>query len=926
MSLSQPEFVGRSAELEALRREFDSARAGAGRFALVAGEAGSGKTRLISEFRASPKADRRTTVATASALDYAQAPYAPIRDLLVTLDQRIPKVAARDPEIARLFESLRDSSRVADEPLSAPEVEKRRKLDGIAHAFTRYAAVSPLILMIEDIHWIDGASAEVLMHLAGRLEDSRLLIVCTYRSEDVLESAVARDLIAKLARRPNCSRLSLHALALNEAHSLVDATLQDTSATVEGRTRRQVCALAEGNPLLLIELLKHALDDPQSFEGNLPLSLQAIVAHRLKQFTEQDREVLRVAAVMGEFDQSALAEIAGTSLDETLRVLRKARDQQVIIESADRARITFSFRHALIRRAIVDELLNAERIDLHRRILERLERVGDSADRLPQLAHHAWMAHCAKKSSRYNQRAGESAMEVFAFNDAASFFERAAYQMELARSNVEVFEKLAHAYEYSSRINEGDKLLESLLNFYESEADGPAVARIAMARARSRYSLLDDDGALSAIAAGLKYIDASEEPTLYFELQSLLAWYLAHLRRGEDATRSLARIAALEHHADYRSLTRYYEARAVVNIHFGDAQHWKEEFEKSIGLAEREAIPLFLYRRLSAAAAAAMASNVEDFEYARQKLDQAVALERQHRLGQGAVFSQAAQLYFLLGNLRNALEFVNCALEATVDNPYVAISIARVGIPLAVRLGDSELLRRCASERLLEHAYASKDPVVFGPLVAVFGAKLWNDNRRSEASLILRRTVTRLTNAGNNTEILLQVARCGLSDSVVEGRKLLSALADSSVSASAALSLVDAYVSSGETRRRSAVKAADQFAQVGWRLHQAESLELADAHQEAHRLYEECGSVTDVVRVSAIFARGKPARSRRSEELSHREWEVARQVTDGKSNRAVAEALVLSERTVENHVASIFAKLAIRSRAEIATYVAGFEK
>src|SRR5665213_1539515 len=156
-----PALIGRSSELAALQARVDGLAGGNGAVVVVSGEAGSGKTRLREELLGKVKAP--AVAASATVYDYAQAPYAPIRDLLAALDARAPKMLAKDEALRAALEPIRalgDAGENGD-----PQAARRRALDAAVEAFGKYAAAAPLVIAIEDAQWIDQASADVLLHL-----------------------------------------------------------------------------------------------------------------------------------------------------------------------------------------------------------------------------------------------------------------------------------------------------------------------------------------------------------------------------------------------------------------------------------------------------------------------------------------------------------------------------------------------------------------------------------------------------------------------------------------------------------------------------------------------------------------------------------------------------------------------------------------
>jgi len=249
--------------------------------------------------------------------------------------------------------------------------------------------------------------------------------------------------------------------------------------------------------------------------------------------------------------------------------------------------------------------------------------------------------------------------------------------------------------------------------------------------------------------------------------------------------------------------------------------------------------------------------------------------------------------------------------------PARAFLFAHVGIRVAVRTNDALLLRRCTQPRLLEAAFASNDPIVFGPISAAVAERLRSEGRTSELHALLSQTIKRIPRAGENFELMIAVAREPIPERP-RAVELLEKLAPKSPAIAAGLLLARAYGASGEARRRLAREAAAAFRDIGWRLYEAESLLVAGDVAGARAIYEAGGATGDLARLQPLDEK----QNKRETPLSKREWEVASLVAEGLSNRLIAERLILSEKTVENHIASIFNKLGVRSRSEVAAYVA----
>lgn len=902
-------LVGRGDELNRLRACARGLSEGTGALVLLDGEAGAGKTRLVSEVVRPSFLPKGYAAAVAGALDYARAPYAPIRDLLLALDKRFPKVLASDRLLASQLQPVLDfrpPESAGDDP-----AEQRRVLDAIVRVVSLYAAQSPIVMAIEDVHWIDSASADVLAHLGRVISTMRALLLVSFRPDEAREDEKTQHVLAQLARNATLA-LSLKPLSNVDAMVLIDEV---APRTLGMDVRRKICALADGNPLLLIEFTKLAVDDANALDGSLPITLKALVAERLARFDATDVDVLRVAAIMGEFDTPMLAEIAGIDEDRVLKTLRKARAASIVAEQRS-GDTPFVFRHALIRHAITDELLTSESTRLHARIAARLERDKESARSHARLAHHYYHAGISEKSRQYNEIAAQEALAVFAYWDAAQLFERAIDGRELDRSTQHLYEQLAAANANARRPAEAVRIGKLLFDFALARRDGRQIAAIGFELSRRLYQILDDEGSVATIRAAIEAVDDKVYPAEAFNLLATLAWYLAHLRRTGEALEAMKRAEALREHADPYGLVRFYEASAARKVHDGEGLAYRDDLRQAIAIAEKLE-PEVLILRFDTAIAIAMASNLEDMEFAREQSERLWQFaEAQPVQLVAPTLATSAHGTFLFGDFERARDLIMQAMPLAEEAPLLSFTIAYTGIPLALRMGDSLLLRRCARPRLLENAFASDTPNVYGPVAAAVAAQLRAQNRVDEAATLVTHAIRRLNDASNNVELLIEAARCNASQVLQRALELLDALKGTSRSAFGGWHLIKAYSSTGQERRDHALHAAEFFRSIPWRIYEAEALEVAGMKAEAIEIYRACGASADVRRLEAT------ENARTGAGLSKREFEVAALVARGLSNKAIANDLSLSERTVENHIASIFAKLSLRSRAEIAAYIA----
>lgn len=899
MAMAGASMIGRTEELERLR-ECMSGPSLRDAAVLIEGEAGSGKTRMLQELRPS---------ATGYALEPVRATHAPVRDLLVELDRRFPRVLQSDTALTATLAPILELR--ASETWAADAGAQRRLLDAVAGAISAYAACEPLVLAIEDMHWIDAASCDVLMHLARTMPGNSVLL-STYRPLEAAANSESRRLLAHLSRSAR-ARIVLQPLDADSAMLLIS---QVAGTSLPLAMRRKICELAQGNPLLLIELTRHACEHPGPDGATLPVSLQELVHERLRSFDENDRNVLRVCAALETFDVNGVCAIAGVSPEDLLGRLHRARSAGLIAEDGTR----FVFRHALIRQAISEEILGVQVAELHARIARHVEAQADEPRKTSRLAYHYWMAREIEQAERYNREAAEHADAVGAFDDAALFLERAIGGREPGPSTFDLFYRLAGAYERGGRYRHAADVYRQLIAYGRVHREPAEVTELSVSLARSCFHALDDDAGVAAVREELTLCDAARNPAIAFELRGLLGWYLVHLRRIDEAREELAHAETLIEHGERIPLIRYYEARAAYQVHAHGGGTWRAEVQRALELADTLDVEERV-RRYTNVMALSIASDLDDFDFALHLRERVRALieEGGEQIAKTVLLHQSTALWieYVCGRLADARKTLDLLLPYLHDAAAYAYWTVSVGIPLALRTGDERLLHACTRRNLLDEAFASKDPVVFGPVAAAVAERFVAQGRAGEAMTLVENTLSRLQNAGNNFELLLLSARIGSQASGERAETLLEPWTKRSRSARAVLELIRAYRSKGSARVERARGAAAIFETLPWPLHQAQALALAGEIDAACAIYRRVGASAEVVRLESL-----PRSSGALRALSKREIEVAELVAQGCSNKAIAEALVLSERTVENHVASIFGKWNVRSRAEIASVVA----
>src|SRR5712692_374972 len=428
-----PVLIGRAHDLTTLHLLVDRAQSGQGQVALVSGEAGIGKSRLVAEVKTyAASHDFLLVQGSCFPTDHA-IPYAPLLDLLRSFltGHPSPLPAPEVKQVAQAFLPLLPDAGhvlVGTPPASMlpaldPEQEKRRRFEILAHFLTSPARTRPVLLVVEDLHWSDETSLEFLHYLARRCSPHRLLLLLTYRSDEMRPGL--RHFLAQLDRERLAHEILLARLTHDEVEAMLRAIFALTRST-RLELHDPIYALTEGNPFFVEEALKALIAAREIYYTNgrwerkplgelhIPRSVQDAVQQRTDQLSESARRVLTLAAVAGRrFDFALLQQLAQYDEQQLLLLMKELIAAQLVVEESAEQ---FAFRHALTRQAIYADLLVRERKALHRTIADTIERLSISSPEahLADLAYHFYKAGAWEQALEYGQRAGERAYRLYA--------------------------------------------------------------------------------------------------------------------------------------------------------------------------------------------------------------------------------------------------------------------------------------------------------------------------------------------------------------------------------------------------------------------------------------------------------------------------------------------------------------------------------
>jgi DNA-binding CsgD family transcriptional regulator/tetratricopeptide (TPR) repeat protein len=422
MQTTSPLLIGRENDLDSLRTAVRESRAGSTRTVVVSGEAGIGKTRLVAEFLSHVPADTIVLRGQCIDLDRDAPPYAPIVTPLRALVAEIGEAAMLEATGSAASLS-RDALAILLPELGetdVPEAQRRggpdRLYDAVATVLENVARTRPLVLIIEDLHWADQATLGLLRFLLRVVEESRILFVLTFRSDELGRGHPLRAWLPELDRNRRVSRLELPRLNRRQVRQLSTALL---GTPLDAYDLGIVFQRTDGVPFFIEEILGCDFETVESF----PDTLRDILLARYETLSEPTQRILRLIAAGGvRVEHELLADVSDATPDTIDDAAREAVAARVLVVD-DTA---YSFRHALVREAIHDELLPGERMRFHTCYAQALEdRQGAPSVDSTAISYHWMAAHNLRAAFTASLTAMAQARASFANSTAARMGERA---------------------------------------------------------------------------------------------------------------------------------------------------------------------------------------------------------------------------------------------------------------------------------------------------------------------------------------------------------------------------------------------------------------------------------------------------------------------------------------------------------------------
>ena len=499
--LSAP-LVGRDGEMDTLRRIFSELREGRGQIVCMIGEPGLGKSRLIDELRAEWQgaANGRSTWIESRGISFdTSRPYGQLLQRV----QQLFGVREDDPQdivmeklshslegypqdlhvlVRRAVEILLAISSESEGPQLEGEALKRELFDAVTRAWRRLASDRPTVMVFDDMHWVDPASAELLRHLFQLTDEVPILFLCATRPERQSPAWQVKQL-AETDYPHRYTELALSPLSSDDSDTLVSSLL--AISDLPPRLRRMILEKTDGNPFFVEEVVRTLIDSgavvrdesgahwraaTKVEEIAIPENVQALITSSFDRLESEVRSTLQMASVIGRSFYYKVLKIVSDTASQLDRQLSTLQRVELIREAARVPELEYMFRHELTRDAAYNSILRRRLRQFHRRVGEAIEelftdRVEEQASRL---AHHFDEGRDFEKALKYYTLAADAAARLYANVEANTQYARA---IELARQTSASSHHLIHLYTRSGNtLQLLGKHDEAIANYEELQA------------------------------------------------------------------------------------------------------------------------------------------------------------------------------------------------------------------------------------------------------------------------------------------------------------------------------------------------------------------------------------------------------------------------------------------------------------------------
>jgi DNA-binding CsgD family transcriptional regulator len=944
-----------------MRELLGDAEAGQPRVLLVSGDAGVGKTRLLTEL-ASESAERGFTILSGRCAELAETvPYLPLADALRSAaGDRLADALATRPVLTRLL----PDREITRQPGDLPGLAQQQLFGAVVGMLAELAAAQPVLLVLEDLHWADRSTRDLVTFLSRVLRRERIAMALSYRSDDMHRSHPLRPVVGELLRLPSVTAIEVGPL---DPVAMAAHLTQLAAGHQDARAIDRVIERAEGNAYFAEELLATA-----SAGSQLPSGLADLLVARTIDLSPAGQQVLRAGAVTGRrIDDDLVRQATGLPTAEYEAAVREVVSQQLLVPDGAAG---LAFRHALLREAIYNDLLPGERTRLHARLAELLSQRPDSS--AAELAVHTLASHDIPGAFAASVQAAQEAWQLAApaeahrhFDQALSLWDRVPEPEKLGgMSRGKLAFKSALSAADSGQVQLAVKQLRRLVSFVQDQPDQD-LTLLCRVQERLAYFLLDVDEDAEAIASANAAVDVLPADPPTWERAQALATHAKTLLSLADTSR--ARDRAIEAEAAAQAAgAPWLEADALATLsslseRAGLITEAKATGARALGLASSSEMPGVELRVRTLLARIQLESG--DLGAASGTAHLGVERAAQAGLSMAPYGSDLQYLHYLAhyndGDWDHAQQIadgfpvrVTNISEARLSAMALFIDVARGSPRVAERrawlepyMAVDAMAEYIAEGLFAEDAYWAGDLVsALTSVKATIGASTgWGGEdygpqvmRPAAIGIAALADQARLARSAGQSadglvaeaQTLADIARRGMDSSWrvaasigVDGRGWL-ARAEAELRRAADDNSPDSWRAVLETfgpgfayeAARSHWRLAEALAEVGERDEAQREWQLAVAAADKLGATRLRTALADLGRRARLGPSSRAVAGSPLSVLTGRELEVLQALTAGRSNREIASELFISGKTVSVHVSNILAKLGAASRTEAA--------
>ena len=595
--LARGRLIGRRGELDRLRQLWAEAVSGHSLLALISGEPGVGKTRLARELIATARLSGATVLSGGCYEFEATTPYLPFVEALrdwvrqESPDRLRAVVDTSAPEVVRMAPEAEEKlGGQPSRPPLTPGEERLRLFDSLARAFQRMTAPNGLLIFLDDLHWADSGTLQLLHYLLRHMRHDRVLILVAYREVELDRTHPLAEAIVEWNRERRAVRVALGRLAQAETTAMLASLFQ--AETVSPEFAEAIQRETEGNPFFIEEVVKALIESGVVYREDgrwerkaieelaIPQSVKEAIGRRLNRLDAATLDVLHAAAVIGKtFSYGLLQDSLGQGDADLLPALDRATSAQLVAPLEGEA---YVFTHDKIRETLYDEVNPIRRRRLHQQVGEALERrrLGGASGRAQDLAYHFATAGDSQRGLEYSLQAAEQARKLYAWDEAVQFLTTArecALGLEQPDEVTRLDALIGATYGDKGDFREGIAAYQLAL-----DATRDPTERINLKiRLGDMYTMVGDNRAVEILNETIAEIDPQ---TQRLELAAAWSQLARHWHYASQYSRAIELLdqarPVLEELGDTHTLTR-------TLAHYAGAYQHLARFEESDRWAER---------------------------------------------------------------------------------------------------------------------------------------------------------------------------------------------------------------------------------------------------------------------------------------------------------------------------------------------------